>query len=164
VVEGNLGELSLRGLVDNTAPETRSSEDVGLVDRVNGEGRVREVGEVTGHAGDALNLTNGVGAGVESDGVLTLSSANDSLATVTEVNTADQLANDDDGGTLGDVLLEGRVSDEGGSREEGGTDVGVETKRLAELEETDLGTESRVSSPLGSTDGTCEYRGIVGQS
>lgn len=158
VVELQVRVLLLEHLRDDSPPEARGREDVGLVDRVDRERGVGALGEVRGEAGDALDFGDRVGAGVKGLGVRALGGASDGLAAVAKVDAADQLADDDDLGALGDVLLERGVGDEGGSGEDGGTDVGVEAEGLAEREETDFRPEGRVGSPFRAADRTC--RGI----
>lgn len=155
VVNGDVGELLGHGVGDGLPPQPRGGQDVGLVDRVDGKRRAGQASEVGAEAGDPLNLLDRVGALVPSDGILSLGSSDDGLLAVPKVDTTDQLADDDDGSALGDVSLEGRVGDERRGREVGGADVGVEAERLAKGEQSNLGTEGRVSSPLGSSDSTC---------
>lgn len=147
--------LLVKRLLDDPTPQPRSCEDVGLVDRVDREWRVGALCEVRGEAGDALDFGDRVGARVERFGVATFGRACDGFAAVAKVDSADQFADDDNLGPLGDVLLERRVGDEGRGREEGGADVGVEAEGFAEREEANLGTQSRVSSPFRTADSTC---------
>lgn len=159
VVELEVRVLLVKRFLDDPTPQPRSREDVGLVDRVDGEWRVGAFREVRGEAGDALDFGDRVGARVERFGVAALGRARDGLAAVAKVDAADQFADDDNLGPLGDVLLEGRVGDEGRGREEGGADVGVEAEGFAEREEANLGTQRRVGSPFRTADGTCSGGG-----
>ena len=159
VVELEVRVLLVKHFLDDATPQPRSREDVGLVDRVDGEWRVGAFREVRGEAGDALDFGDRVGARVERFGVAALGRARDGLAAVAKVDAADQFADDDNLGPLGDVLLEGRVGDEGRGREEGGADVGVEAEGFAEREEANLGTQRRVGSPFRTADGTCSGGG-----
>lgn len=160
MVNRDVGELPGHGVGDGLPPEPRGGEDVGLVDRVDGERGVGEAGEVSAEAGDPLDLLDRVRALIPGDGILSLGGSDDSLLAVSKVDAADQLADDDDGGTLGDVSLEGRVGDERRGREVGWTNVGVEAESLAKGEQSNLGTEGRVSSPLGSSNSTCSREAI----
>jgi hypothetical protein len=158
VVNLELRELLLNYLCDSLAPETGGSEDVGLVDGVNGPGGIVLKSQGSGKTSDTLDLGSGVREGIISVAVLFCG-----LFAVTKVDTANQLANHHKVDSLDDGLLERRVCDEGVRGKGARAKVGVEIKALSESEETLLG--SGVSSgPLGASycteeDSVCSLAG-----
>jgi hypothetical protein len=70
VVELKLRVLFRHKLGDGLSPQSRSSEDVGLVDGKDGERGVGSKGDLSGDSGDSLDLGDGVDGLVPCDTLL----------------------------------------------------------------------------------------------
>lgn len=100
VIEGYIRELLRKHLCNCSSPESASSEYVCLIDGVNSERRVRDLGECTSQSRYPSDLLGRVGTHVDGRPFLTLRY----LCSVTEVNTTDELSEDNDFGTLDDMF------------------------------------------------------------
>lgn len=70
-------------------------------------------------------------------------------------DSTDQLPDDDHVGPLGDLGLQGRVSQKTLADKVGRSDVGIQSELLSKLQET-LFRSNGTYTPLGSSDGTCK--------
>jgi hypothetical protein len=130
VTNRELGVLLLHDLSDNLAPETRSSENIGLVQRPDGKGRVVLQSEVGSEANDTLDLVTRVGLSVH--GV----SGTVVLLALAEVDTTGQLTDDVEVDTAADIGLEGGALDQRGSGEVARAKVTKCAHLLAQLQDT----------------------------
>jgi hypothetical protein len=78
-----------------------------------------------------------------------------SSSDVGPTDSTDQLPDDDHIGPLGDLGLQGRVSQKTLANKVGRSDVGIQSELLSELQET-LFRSDGTYTPLGSSDGTCK--------
>lgn len=130
VTNGDLGVFLLHNLGDNLAPQTAGSEDIGLVQTPDGQGRVVLQSEVGGETDDALDLLARVGLSVHGvSGAIV-------LLALTKVDTARQLADDVEVNAAADVGLERRALDQRGRSEVAGPQVAECAHFLAQLEDT----------------------------
>lgn len=148
VTNGDLGVLLLHNLGDDLTPQTAGSEDVGLVQAPDGQGRVVLQSEVGGKTDDALNLVTGVRLGVH--GV----SGTIILRALSKVDTARQLTDDVEVDSAANIGLKGGALDQRGGREVAGPQVAECAHLLAELEDT-LFWAHGASSPF-LLDAICE--------
>lgn len=158
MVQSDGGEFLLHNFSDYPPPKPASGEDVGLVDRMNGQRRSAKSSEVSSQSSDPLDFSDAVGTHVRSDGSRSFRLSDDGFGPVPKVDPANKFSDDDDGNTRGDLFFERGVGHERRGREVSRSNVGVETKSFSELEETQLGSEGRVSSPFRPTNSTYRFR------
>lgn len=111
VADLELRELLLHDLGDDLAPKTAGSQDVGLVETPDGQGRVVLQGQVSGQTDDALDLGPRVRLCVHSESAAVV------LLALAEVDTARQLADDVEVDAPADVCPQRRAFDQRGGRE-----------------------------------------------
>lgn len=130
VTDADLGVFLLHDLGDNLTPETTGSEDIGLVQAPNGEGRVMLKSKVGSEADDTLDFDTGVGLSVHGVTRAVI------LLALAEVDTASQLTDDVEVNTAAHIGLEGRAVDQRGGGEVAGTQVTECAHLLAQFQDT----------------------------
>lgn len=141
VTDLDLRELIGHDLSDDLAPQTASSQNIGLVQTPHGERGVVLQGQVTGQAGDALDLSARVGLGVHGESGAVV------LLALTEVDTTSKLTDDVEVDTTADLGLQWGALDQRGSGEVARTQVTEGAHLLTEAQKSLLGTDS-TSAPF----------------
>lgn len=106
VFELDLRVFTLQCLRHDSPPQTRARQDVRLVYRVNRKRRVGRDSNLRRHARDALDLLHAIDHRVPRDVLLRCDALFFALA---KVDTANELADDDDVDASGDGILQRRV-------------------------------------------------------
>lgn len=148
--ELDLRVFAFQSLGHDLPPETRARQDVRLVDRVDRQRGFGREGDLRRHARYALDFLDAVDHGVPRDVLLRRDVL---LLALAKVDTADELADDDDVDALGDGLLQRRVDDERVGGEVRRADVGVQAEGLAEGEQAGFGAHFAVDTPFWTADG-----------
>lgn len=130
VTDLNLRELLGHNLSNDLAPQTASSEDIGLVQTPHGERGVVLQSKVAREAGDALDLGARVGLGVHGEAGPVV------LLAVAEVDTAGQLADDVEVHAAADFLLQRGALHQRGCGEVAWSQVAECAHLLAQLQDT----------------------------
>ena len=157
MVELELRVFALQRLGHDLPPQTGAREDVGLVDRVDRQGRIGRERDLGGDARDALDLLDAVDHRVPRD---VLPRRDVLLLALAKVDPADELAHDDDVDPFGDRLFQRRVDDQRVGRKVGRADVGVQAEGFAQGEQARLGAHFAVDAPFGSADGAWRWGGF----
>lgn len=135
VTDLNLRELLSHDLSDDLAPQTASSQNIGLVQTPHGERRVVLQSQVTSQTGDALDLGARVGLGVHGEARAVV------LLAVTKVDTTSQFTDDVEVHTTAHVGLQGGALDQRGRGEVARTQVTESAHLLTEAQKTLLRTD-----------------------
>ena len=155
VVQLQLGELLLKHLGDDLAPQAAGGQHVGLVQAPDLGGRVVGQGQEARQAGDALDLGARVGLRVHGEAGAVV------LGALAKVDAARQLADDDEVGAAAHLGLKRGAVDERVGREAAGTQVAVGAELLAQLEDALLGADGGGGTPFRAANGAQE-NGIGG--
>ena len=150
MVERELRVFAFQRLRHDLPPQTGAREHVGLVDRVDRQGRLGRERDLGGDARDAADLLDAVDHRVPGD---VLPRRDALLLALAKVDPADELAHDDDVDAAGDRFLERRVDDQRVGRKVGRADVGVQAEGLAQGEQARLWAHFTVHAPFGTADG-----------
>lgn len=126
----DLRELLSHNLSDNLAPQTASSQDIGLVQTPHGERGVVLQSQVGGQTDNALDLGARVGLSVHGEAGTIV------LLAVAEVDTTRQLTDDVEVDATANVGLEGGALDQRGSGEVAGAQVAECAHLLAKTQNT----------------------------